>query len=378
MSSQPAPVRRRRAASISLLTIAAVGLAAFLPGVSASAAQPTIGLGAAGDFAVLAGAGITNPGPTTISGDVGTFPTTSETWNGGLTLAPGVDHGGDAVTQQAKTDLTAGYIQAAGATPATSVVTELGGRTLTPGVYTSPTLGITGALTLDAGNDPNAIFVFQAGSTLITASTSSVVGLHGLNPCNVFWQVGSSATLGTGSHLVGSVLAQTSITATTGATIEGRLLARTGAVTLDTNTITNTGCAFSAPVIVAPVFVPAPTPTTTAAPTTTSTTAAPTTTTTAPTTTTSTPTTATTAPTPTATAPSSTGDSSDSANSTDSTEGRAGTPVVAVTQTRTGVVTPTLPRTGSDSRLGLLGAGSLLLGGAALALSGRLGRRADS
>jgi hypothetical protein len=223
-------------------------------------------LGTAGQFAVLAGSGITNTGPTTITGDVGTFPTTSETGFGTVTLN-GVNHGGDAVTQQAKTDLTTGYGVATGSGPPTAVAVELGGTTLTPGVYKSPTFGITGTLTLDTLGDPNAVFIFQAASTLTTASNSSVVVLNGGTACNVFWQIGSSATLGTGSHLIGSVLADTAITATTGATIQGRLLARTAAVTLDTNTITVPFCAAAAPT------------TTTTSPTTTSTTTPSTTTT---------------------------------------------------------------------------------------------------
>jgi len=212
--------------------------------VGAAAAQAPVGLGTAGGFAVLAGAGVTNTGATTITGNVGTFPTPSETGFGSVTLN-GANHAGDAVTQQAKTDLTTGYNSAAGAGPGTAVPTELGGRTLTPGVYTGTTLGITGTLTLNTLGDPSAVFIFQTASTLVTASTSSVIVLNGGVACNVFWQVASSATLGTNSHLIGSVLALTSITATTGATIDGRLLARNGAVTLDHNTITSQTCAAS-------------------------------------------------------------------------------------------------------------------------------------
>jgi type VI secretion system secreted protein VgrG len=235
----------------------------MLPLVGASAAQAPVGLGTAGSFAVLAGSGITNTGPTTITGDVGTFPTPSMTGFGSVTLH-GTDHAGDAVTQQAKTDLTTAYNTAVAATPTTAVPTELGGSTLTPGVYGGPTLGITGTLTLNTLGDPNAVFVFKAGSTLITAASSSVIVLNGATACNVFWQVGSSATLGTGSRLVGTVLASTSISAGTGATVQGRLLASNGAVTLDTNTITRPTCA-----------PPATTTTTTTAPGATTTTPTP-------------------------------------------------------------------------------------------------------
>jgi len=203
----------------------------------------TVGLGTATSFAVLAGSGITNTGPTTITGDVGTFPTTTETGFGSVTLT-GTNHTGDAVTQGAKNELTAAYNDAAGRTPVTTIPTELGGSTLTPGVYNSSagTFGITGTLTLNGQGDPNAVFIFKMASTLITASSSNVVLTGSANSCNVFWQVGSSATLGTSSTLRGNVLALTSITATTGATVDGRLLARNGAVTLDTNTIIRGNC----------------------------------------------------------------------------------------------------------------------------------------
>jgi uncharacterized repeat protein (TIGR01451 family) len=204
--------------------------------------QPPVNLGTAANFAVLAGSGITNTGPTTITGDVGTFPTTTETGFGSVTLI-GTNHAGDAVTQGAKTDLTTAYNDAAGRIPATTVSGDLGGQTLVPGVYKSASsLGITGTLTLDAQGDPNAVFIFQMGSTLITASGSNVNLINGAQACNVFWQVGSSATLGTNSLLKGTILALASITATTGVTVDGRLLARNGAVTLDTNTITKSVC----------------------------------------------------------------------------------------------------------------------------------------
>ena len=198
-----------------------------------------VNLGTAGQFSVLAGSGITNTGSTTITGDMGTFPTTTITDNGAITLI-GVNHGGDAVTQQAKADLTAAYITAAGLAPTGTITAgTLGGLTLVAGVYNDGgfSLDLTGTITLDAQGNPNATWVFQTGSTLITASGSSVVIINGGQACHVFWQVGSSATLGTGTAFQGNVLALTSITANTGATVIGRLLARNGAVTLDTNTI---------------------------------------------------------------------------------------------------------------------------------------------
>ena len=124
------------------------------------------------------------------------------------------------------------------------MVVELGGTTQTPGVYESPagTFGITGTVTLDAKGDPNAVFIFKAASTLITASGSHVKLINGAQSANVFWQVGSSATLGTYSVLRGNVMALASITVTTGTTVDGRMLARTGAVTLDSDTITGSDC----------------------------------------------------------------------------------------------------------------------------------------
>src|SRR5512135_3623554 len=152
---------------------------------TAFAAGPAApGLGTAGSFAVLAGAGISNTGSTTIKGDVGTFPTTTETGFGSVTLT-GTNHAGDAVTQQAKTDLTTAYTTAAGSGPTIPVVADLGGQTLTPGVYnTATSLALTGTLTLSGTSSD--VWIFQAGSTLTTASGSSVVFIGGATACNVF------------------------------------------------------------------------------------------------------------------------------------------------------------------------------------------------
>jgi hypothetical protein len=227
-------------------------------GQDARAAVSAVPLGTSAGFAVLAGAGITNTGPTTVMGDIGSYPTLSQTGTASLTLT-GVNHRGDRVTQQAKTDLTTAYTVAAGESPSTPIAADLGGRTLTAGVYSSASsIGLTGVLTLDAAGDPNAIFVFQAGSALTTASGSQVALINGASECNIYWQVGSSATLGTGSSFRGSILALTSVTLTTGATTIGRVLARNGAVTLDTNTITKPACAAT---------TPSPTATATATPT---------------------------------------------------------------------------------------------------------------
>lgn len=228
----------RRVTIITLLLLPVLVL-----GATMGAAQVTVGLGTAGNFAVLAGETITNTGPTTITGDVGLHPGSSVTGFDSVTLN-GALHVADAVAQQAKVDLVTAYDQAAGSGPATTVATELGGQTLTAGAYNSAsgTFGITGTLTLDAQGDPNAVFVFQMASTLVTASASVVDVINGANACNVFWQVGSSATLGTGTTFRGNILALTSIALTTGASIEGRALARNGQVTMDTNTITQAAC----------------------------------------------------------------------------------------------------------------------------------------
>jgi hypothetical protein len=228
-----------------LATGVAVGSAALLVLVApgASAAVMPVPLGTAASFVVLAGAGVTNTGPTTLNGDLGTFPTPSVTGAGSMTIT-GTNHAGDAVTQGAKDALVTAYNNAAGQGPATPIAADLAGQTLAPGVYNSASsIGLTGALTLNGGGDPRAVFVFQAGSTLTTASSSQVLLVNGAQACNVYWQVGSSATLGTGSVFRGSILALTDITVTTAATLEGRVLARNGAVTLDTNTITRPQCA---------------------------------------------------------------------------------------------------------------------------------------
>jgi hypothetical protein len=238
---RPRLAGRHRGAVVALSALVGAAVVTLLPLASAEAATPAVLLRTADPFAILAGSGITNTGATTIAGDVGTYETASITGFDTVTL-DGVNHVDDAVTQQAKDDLTTAYDQAAGSGPTTAVAVELGGRTLTPGVYGSDTLGITGTLTLDTLGDPHAVFVFQAATTLVTATDSAVVVLGGGEACNVFWQVGSSATLGTRAHLVGTVLAETSITATTGATVQGRLLARGGAVTLDHNTLTRATC----------------------------------------------------------------------------------------------------------------------------------------
>jgi hypothetical protein len=219
-----------------------ITLAIGLVASPADADQAPVGLGTAASFAVLAHTTVTNTGPSTISGDLGVSPGTAVTGFPPGIVIDGTQHVTDAVAAQAQLDVTTAYNDAAGRLPVTSVSADLTGQTLAPGVYGGPTLGLTGTVTLDAQNNPAAVFVFKAASTLITATSSVVALTGGATACNVYWQVGSSATLGTNSTFVGSVMALASVTANTGATISGRLLARTGAVTLDDNTITKPTC----------------------------------------------------------------------------------------------------------------------------------------
>jgi hypothetical protein len=241
-------VRRFAVLTGMLAVLGAAGIPA------ASAAQAPVGLGTAAPFAVLAGTTVTNTGPSVINGDLGVSPGSAVTG-----FPPGTVHGtqhvADAVALQAQKDLVTAYNDAAGRTPVHIVSADLGGQTLAPGVYKATSaMSLTGTLTLDAHGVPGAVWIFQAGSTLITGSSSRVSLTNGASPCNVFWQVGSSATIATGNQFAGTVMALTSIAVQTGATVQGRVLARNGAVTLDNNVITASACTSPSP---------SPTPTTT-------------------------------------------------------------------------------------------------------------------
>jgi type VI secretion system secreted protein VgrG len=201
--------------------------------------QQSISLATVSTFAVLASTTVTSTGASVIVGDLGLNPGSEVTGFPPASLT-GVAHVADGVSLQAQTDLTAAFLDAAGRVANAIVSTDLGGQTLQPGVYKSlSSMSLTGPvpLTLDGGGHPDAVFIFQAATTLTTGSASSVQLIGGASACNIFWQVGSSATLA-GSAFEGTVLSLASITATTSAGVHGRLLARTGAVTLDTNAVT--------------------------------------------------------------------------------------------------------------------------------------------
>lgn len=210
----------------------------------ALSAQAPVGMGTAGNFAVLAGSAVTNTGPSVISGSLGLSPGSAVSgFPPGIVIA-GTTEVADGVALQAKNDLVTAYNDAAGRSSTATISGDLAGRTLTSGVYTaSSSLGLSGQLTLDGQGNPNAVFIFQAHSSLIVGSGADVVLIGAAQACNVYWQVGSSATIGTSAAFVGNILALTSVTMTTGATLQGSALARNGAVTLDTNTITRAVCA---------------------------------------------------------------------------------------------------------------------------------------
>jgi len=212
-------------------------------GPSAEAATAPVDLGTAASFAVLAGTTVTNTGNSVLTGDLGLSPGTSITGFPPGTYT-GSEDAADGVAAQAQSDLTTAYNVAAGASTTENVTGDLGGLTLTPGVYTaSSSMTLNGTLTLSGS--ASSVFIFQAGSTLTTGATgpAAVSFTGGANACNVFWQVGTSATLDTlTKSFAGSILAYTSATLLTGVPVDGRVLARNGAVTLDDNTITVPTC----------------------------------------------------------------------------------------------------------------------------------------
>jgi Ice-binding-like len=239
LNRQPLLRAGNRALRAGLILLASLSTLIFAS--SAVGATASVGLGSAASFSVLGGSTVTNTGPTTMFGDLGLSPGSSVT---GAPHVLGQTHVDDAVAIGAKSDLTTAYNDAASRPSNGSAGTDLAGQTFLPGVRiaSSSLLLSSGSVTLNAQGNPNAVFVFQIGSTLITESNTTVLLVNGAQACNVFWQVGSSATLGTGTHFVGTIMASATITANTDATIHGRLLAQTGAVNMDTNTITTSNC----------------------------------------------------------------------------------------------------------------------------------------
>ena len=213
---------------------------------------------------------VTNTNPSVLAQSVGLSPGTSIVgFPPGIVNAPGTIEATSPVTLQAQNDLTAAYVDAAGRpVEFTQTNPDLVGQTLTPGVYAASAkapLGLSGQLVLDGQNNPNAVFIFQTDSTLITSTGSRIDLINGASECNIFWQVGSSATLGGGSVFVGNILALTSVTVDSAVVVHGRALAQTGAVTLDNDTFSQPDCApttaTTPPTTTTPTTTPSGTPT---------------------------------------------------------------------------------------------------------------------
>ncbi|MBC7542729.1 MAG: DUF3494 domain-containing protein [Candidatus Sericytochromatia bacterium] len=196
-------------------------------------------LKSAANFAILAGSTVTNTGPTKVQGHLGLSPGSAVTgFPSGVMVPPSSIHISNATVDQAKIDLTAAFKDAANRSGGTSIAGEIGGLTLIPGVYSaSSSVKLTGTLTLNGNGCADAVWIFQIPTTLTTASRSKIVLINGAKAANVFWMVGSSATLGTYAIFKGDIMAAKSITVTTGVDVEGRVLAQNAAVTLDTDNI---------------------------------------------------------------------------------------------------------------------------------------------
>ena len=230
---------------------AGVALIAASAAFSALPAQAgivaTVPLATSANYSVLGATTVTNTNPSVLGQSVGLSPGSSIVgFPPGIVLAPATIEAANAATLQAQNDLTIAYVDAANRpVEFTQTNPDLVGQTLIPGVYAATAkapLGLSGQLVLDGQNNPNAVFIFQTDSTLITSSASSIQLINGASECNVFWQVGSSATLGSGSVFVGNILALTSVTVESAVVVHGRALARNGAVTLDNDTFTQPSC----------------------------------------------------------------------------------------------------------------------------------------
>ena len=225
----------------------------LFPG-SANAAETALSMGTASTYGVLASAAVTSA---TVSGVTGTEGANIGVGGGTAPSGPLNAAGTTVLGGISLAALTSASSALADNRGGTTTGVELGATTKTPGAYVNPTLAVNGTLTLDALGDPMAVFIFRSGSTLITGSSSTVLLTNGAQACNVYWQVGSSATLGATSTMVGHVIASASISTGLGSFVNGQLIATTAAVTLGGTTIVNNACA--APVVVAPTPVATPT-----------------------------------------------------------------------------------------------------------------------
>lgn len=240
------------------LVVVSVALTALVSVASPAAAQTAPSLGNAGPYAVLGGSTVTNTGSTVLTGDLGVSPGSAITGFPPGTLT-GFTHAANAQALAGQTDVTAAYDSLSSqACTSNRTGQDLGGLTLTPGVYCfDSSAQLTGTLTLNGLGNSASVFIFKTGSTLTTASGARVTAINdGSGMCNVFWRIGSSATLGTTTQFAGNILALTSITLNTGANMLGRALARNGAVTLDSNQVAISTCAAST----TPTPSPSPTP----------------------------------------------------------------------------------------------------------------------
>ena len=240
------PLARLSKKKVGVGLVSILSFTALAIPTSALAIGTAPSLGTAGPFGVLAASTVTNTGPSTVGGDLGLYPGTSITgFPPGNVL--GTIHATDAVAGNAQADTTTAYNTAAGEAPDVVLPSaDLTGLTLHPGVYQNASavrLDTNGTLTLNGQGNPASVFIFQVGSTLTTGTNSTISYINGAQPCNVFWQVGSSATLGTSSLFVGTILADQSISVSDTVTVHGRLLASNGAVTLIDDTITPSDCA---------------------------------------------------------------------------------------------------------------------------------------
>jgi Ice-binding-like len=238
---------RARHLGAASLTVTLAAVIVLVTGAPAGAAiVPTVPLGTTRPFVVLAGSTVTDAGSSVLNGSLGLWPGTSTTGSTQV-VPPGTTEVANGVAHQAQLDLTAAYVNAAGrALTAPETGADLGNLHLGAGVYAGPSHGalqLTGPLVLDGAGNASSVFIFQTDSSLTTASSSTVTLVNGAQECNVFWQVGSSATLGTGSVFRGNLMALSSITVNSNVVVHGRAMARNGAVTLDSDVFVRPRCA---------------------------------------------------------------------------------------------------------------------------------------